>query len=349
MALPFRFYKNYRDIYNQKLISSKEAAQLVKSNSIIFCPGGMQDPREIFKEVEARKDELENVSLNMPNALFSFGEPFVITGWYVGAGIRKLVQTAKATYQPTQSSTGNKARAVKGIDMAFISVTPPDDHGYMNFGCMYTTQRSIAEMAKVVIAVVNENQPWTCSDVLIHISEVDYVVESHTKLLEVPPIPIDDVSRAIASYIVPEVEDGSTVQIGIGGIPNALMEALGDKHDLGVHSEMISEGMIDLAEGGVITGAKKSMHKYQMVGNFMGGTQRLYNWARNNPLIYMNLIGYTNNPFIISRQHKLVCINATMSVDFTGQANSESIGPVQYSGPGGQADFGIGCNLSSSP
>lgn len=232
------------------------------------------------------------------------------------------------------------------VDVALVQVTTPDEHGYCSFGIANDYTRDAAKAAKIIIAQVNDNMPRVMGDSFIHISDIDYIVEGTQPIIEVKSASIGEVERKIGENCATLIQDGSTLQLGIGAIPDAVLLFLDDKKDLGIHSEMISDGVVDLVEKGVINNSKKSIHQGKIVLTFLMGTKKLYDFANNNPMIESYSVGYVNNPLVIMKNNKMVSINSCLQVDFMGQVSSESIGIKQISGVGGQVDFVRGCNMS---
>lgn len=329
----------------------QDAAKLIKSKTRIFSAGWAGDPESIIKALAARKHELEDVEFCSNNSLkLAFNEPendghIHNNQWFVGPGARKDIQDGNGTYTVHHLSKMERDMTGLPIDYGMMMVSPPDKYGFMSFGVMVCYSRFLVENAKTVIVQVNGNMPYVRGDSLVHISEVDYVCEDHCPVLTIPLIPVNEKSKAIAEYINPYIEDGDTIQLGIGAIPNSVGKLLAAKHDLGIHSEMITEGAMELIELGAVNNSRKTMHKYKSIGTFAGGSEKLYKWLDNNPFVEFYPASYVNDPYIIARQHKLISINATLSVDLAGQASSESIGTKQYSGVGGQMDFNMGAGL----
>ena len=234
------------------------------------------------------------------------------------------------------------------VDVALIQVTPPDVHGFCSLGVSVDYTKGAAECAKVVIAQVNAKMPRTFGESLIHVSEIDYIVEASEQILQINPPKITEIERAIGENCAKLVEDGSTLQLGIGAIPDAVLMFLKDKKDLGIHSEMISDGVLDLIEAGVITNKMKTIHKGKIVVTFLMGTQRLYDFIDNNPMIEMYPVDYVNNPMVVAKNYKMVCINSCIQVDLMGQVCAESIGLRQFSGVGGQVDFCRGASMGEN-
>jgi acyl-CoA hydrolase len=263
-----------------------------------------------------------------------------VNAFFIGPGIREAVNGGFADYTPV--FLGEIPSLFHGdllLDVALVHVSPPDEHGYCSFGVSVDVSKPAAEAARVVVAQVNRQMPRTHGDSFIHVSQIDHVVERDEPIVELPPAPIDDVQRKIGEHVATLVDDGATLQLGIGGVPNAVLQALRDHHDLGVHSEMISDGVMELFEAGVITNKRKTLHRGKIVTSFVMGSRRFYDFLDNNAVIEMRASNYTNDPVVIARNDNMVAINSAISVDLTGQVNSDSIGLRFYSGFGGQVDF----------
>ena len=225
------------------------------------------------------------------------------------------------------------------IDVALIHVSPPDEHGFCSFGVGVDTTKTAAECARVVIAQVNPRMPRTLGDSFIHVNKIHHIVEVEDEILEHPQGQVSPTANEIGRNIAGLIEDGSTLQLGIGEIPDAVLHYLTDKKDLGIHTEMVSDGIIDLIEKGVLTNEKKTLHPGKIILGFVLGTRRLYDFIDNNPVFEFHPSQYTNDPFIISRNDRMVAINSALEVDLTGQVCADSLGYSFYSGIGGQVDF----------
>jgi Acetyl-CoA hydrolase len=232
------------------------------------------------------------------------------------------------------------------VDVALIHVSEPDQHGYCSFGVAVDYTKPAAECAKTVIAQVNRNMPRTLGDSFIHVSNIDYLVESDDPIIELSPPKIGEVECAIGKNCASLIQNGDTLQLGIGAIPDAVLLFLKDKHDLGIHSEMFSDGVVELVEAGVITNKKKNFHPGKSVVTFLMGTRRLYDYVDNNPEVEMYPVDYVNDPCVIARNDNLISINSCVQVDLMGQVVSTSVGLKQISGVGGQVDFVRGANMS---
>jgi acetyl-CoA hydrolase len=239
-------------------------------------------------------------------------------------------------------------RGLLPLDVAMIHVSPPDEHGFCSLGVEVGLTKTPAESAKVIIAEVNEQMPRTLGDSFIHVSRLNYIVPVDYPISELPmgDGESSEVVEKIAGYIAELIPDGATMQLGIGAIPDAVLKFLFDKKDLGIHTELFSDGVIELVNAGVLTNAQKTLHPGKIVAGFMLGTKRLYDWADDNPLIELHRTEYVNDPFVIAQNERMVAINSAIEIDLTGQVCADSIGPKLYSGVGGQLDFVYGASRS---
>jgi acetyl-CoA hydrolase len=234
------------------------------------------------------------------------------------------------------------------LDVAMIHVSPPDEHGFCSLGVEVGLTKSAAESAKIIIAEVNEKMPRTLGDSFIHVSRLTHIVPVNYPIPELPMAEEgeSDTVQKIAGHVADLIPDGATMQLGIGGIPDAVLKYLFDKRDLGIHTELFSDGVIDLVNAGVLTNARKSLHPGKIVAGFILGTKRLYEWVDDNPMIELHRTEYVNDPFVIAQNEKMVAVNSAIEVDLTGQVCADSIGPKLYSGVGGQLDFIYGASRS---
>lgn len=345
-----RFLVDWKSEYRKKLHSVEDTAAVIQSNTRIFSHGWISDPHTLMQAIAARKDELTGIEWCSNNSFEPYmdltGEHFSYNQWSVGAGGRRDLQRGIGTYTVMHFwQTARELREIE-VDYALLTVSEPDENGFMSFGATVSLARALIDRAKTVIVQVNPNVPYVCGDAHVHVSEVDYICEAEDPLTELPYVEPSENAKTIAAYISEFIEDGSTIQLGIGKVPNAIASFLVDKHDLGVHSEMFTESMMDLVERGVITNSKKSMHKYRSVATFTGGSKKLYKWVENNPFVQFHPVEYVNNPNVIAQQHKLVSINTSLSIDLSGQCCSEAIGLRQHSGVGGQVDFNLGAGMN---
>ena len=273
----------------------------------------------------ARKDLLGNVRLN---ALF------------VGPGVRTAVNEGHADYTPMfLSEIPALFDKALPLDTALIQVSPPDEHGFCSFGVSVDIIKPAAERSRYVVAEVNSQMPRTLGDSFIHVSKLSAVVEVDRPILELPRDEFTNVHNRIGSHIAELIDDGATLQLGIGAIPDAVLSQLGDKRHLGIHTEMFADGVVELFEAGVITNEQKTLHPGKIISSFVMGSRKLYNFIDNNPVVEMHPSQYVNDPFIISRNDNMVSINSAISIDLTGQVNSDSMGTKFFSGIGGQVDF----------
>ncbi len=339
---------NWFDEYKKKKCSLEEAVSVVKSNDRIYISGNAATPMTLTQALAMRKDELQNVEVT--HVLLFGDDPLSKPGMeghfrhnslFVGPGDRAAVNEGRADYIPVflYEIPDLFYSGLLPLDVAFLHLSPPDEHGFMSFGVECLCSKAAAETAKLVIAQINEKMPRTLGDSFIHISRVHKIVEVNIDLPELEPVPFTEVEKKIGQNIADLVEDGSTLQLGIGGIPNAALKAMFNKRDLGVHTEMVSDSIVEAIEAGVITGAKKTLHPYKVVATFYLGSRRLYEFIDNNPIFETHPTNYTNHPTVIARNDKMIAINSAIEVDITGQVCSDSIGTKIYSGFGGQVDF----------
>jgi len=343
------------DDYKKKKCSLEEAVSVVKSNDRVYISGNAATPFQLMEALAHRKDELQNVEIT--HVLLFGDDPLSKPGMeghfrhnslFVGPADRAAVNEGRADYIPVflyeipiLFYSGQLP-----IDVAFIHLSPPDEHGFMSFGVECLASKAAAETARVVVAQVNDKMPRALGDSFIHASRVSKIVEVSQELPELKVIPFTEVEKKIGAYIAGLVEDESTLQLGIGGIPNAALKAMFDKKNLGIHTEMVSDSIIEAIEAGVITGAKKTLHPYKIIATFYLGSVKLYEFIDNNPIFETHPTEYTNHPFIVRQNEKMVAINSAIEVDLTGQVCSDSIGTKIYSGFGGQVDFIRGATQS---
>jgi acyl-CoA hydrolase len=263
------------------------------------------------------------------------------------------VAAGRADYTPVFLSEIPRLFRSRRIDLdaALIQVAPPDEHGMCSLGVSVDVVKSAAESARTVIAQVNPLMPRTLGDSFIHVDRLAFLVDGPEPLLESVPAPPDEVCCRIGRHVAGLVEDGATLQLGIGGIPNAVLSYLGEKRDLGVHTEMFSDGLIELIERGVVTGARKALGQGKVVASFCMGTRRLYDYVHDNPVFEFRPVDYVNDPFVISQHERMTAVNSALEVDLTGQVCADSLGGRFYSGIGGQVDFirGAARSLGGKP
>lgn len=341
--------------YQKKLVTPEQAVRVVKSGDWVDYGAFAGQSVALDKALAARKNELKDVkiravtSLRIPEVVKvdPEGNHFNFNNWHFSGIDRKLHDQNACYHIPMLfHELPGMYRRFLDVDVAFVPVTPMDEHGFFNFGPQVSHMHAVCEKAKIVILEVNASMPRALggNEENIHISEVDYIVESDWKLVNVPSGEPKEIEKKIASYILPELEDGICVQLGIGGMPNALgiMIAQSDLKDLGLHSEMFTESMVDMVESGVVNGARKNIDRFKVTYTFGFGTEKTYNFLNNNPNCACYPVDYVNDPFIIAQNDKVVSINNCIEIDLTGQVCSESSGTRQISGTGGQFDFAFG-------
>ncbi len=334
--------------YRKRLTSPEDAVGLIRSGMRVFLSGNAATPTPLLKALAARKDELEGVELVH---LLQMGEdPFLgeemeghfrRRALFVGPADREAVNQGRADYVPIMlhQVPWLFKRGILPLDAAIVQVSPPDEHGFCSLGVEVIATKAALEVAPLVIALVNPRMPRTLGDTFVHLSRFSAIVEMDWPLYELKRTGFGEVEKRIGAHVAGLIEDGSTLQMGIGAIPDAVLASLEGRKDLGVHTEMISDGILEAWEKGLITGAKKTLHPGKIVGTFVLGSERLYRFVDDNPLFELHPADYVNDPFVIAQNRKMVAINSAIEVDLTGQVVSDSIGTRIYSGFGGQLDF----------
>jgi 4-hydroxybutyrate CoA-transferase len=337
------------------ITTASEALKVVKSNDNVFIHSAAATPLLLVKELSKRACELKNVSIysmhTEGDAAYAAPEcvdSFKIKAFFVGDNVREAVQHGRGSYIPMFLSEAPSLfrKGIIPIDVALISVSLPDEHGYCSLGTSIDISSAAQQSAKIVIAQVNKFVPRTHGDGLIHINDIDFMVEYDEPLPETQSHDLTEVEKAIGKNIAELVEDGATLQMGIGAIPNAVLACLGSHKNLGIHSEMFSDGILPLVESGVINGQNKVKHPGMIVGSFVVGTKKLYDFIDDNPIVKMLDFAYVNNTDVIRRNPKVTAINSAIEIDLTGQVCADSIGSKIFSGVGGQMDFIRGASLS---
>ena len=328
---------------------------LIRSGSNVFIQTAAAAPQQLIQAMVARAGSLHDVSIYQMHTEgpAPYGAPgmepvFNVNCFFIGANLRKAVQEGRAQYIPISLSE-IPSLFLKGtvpIDCALIHVSPPDKHGFCSLGVSVDIAPAALAKAKCVIAQVNPNMPRTHGAGFIHESSIDAMVDVDDEIFEVHPEPADKVTNTIARHVAALVEDGATLQMGIGNIPNAVLKSLLSHRKLGIHSEMFSDGIIELVEKGIITGELKKKYQGKIVSGFIIGTRKLYQFVHDNPVIAMCAIDYTNDPAVICQNPRVTAINSAIEADITGQVCADSIGSKLYSGVGGQLDFMTGAALS---
>lgn len=348
---------SYLDTYKSRIVTAEEAVKNIKSNQRIFLTGNCSVPQKVLAALVEYAPQLENVEICQALSIgpADYVDPKLqghlqVNTMFVSANVRKAVQDGRADFTPVLLSEFTLLFKNKHlpVDVALIHVSPPDEHGFCSFGIEVGLSKSPAESARIIIAEVNQQMPRTLGDAFIHVSRLTYMVPVDYELPELlmSEGEIDENTDKIAAYIAEMIPDGATMQMGIGAIPDSVLKYLYDKRDLGVHTELFSDGVIGLVEAGILTGARKSIHSGKMIAGFILGSKRLYKWVDDNPLIELHKTEYVNDPFVIAQNERMVAINSAIEVDLTGQVCADSIGPKLYSGVGGQLDFIYGASRS---
>lgn len=338
-----------------KFVTAAEAVKVIRSKDRVFIQGGAATPQRLISAMVDRAPELRGVEVvhlhiegDAPHVRPEYRENFRTRALFVSANIRSAVASGEADYVPVFLSEVPALfrQRILPLDVALIHVSPPDRHGFCSLGISVDVARSAVEMATIVVAQVNPKMPRTHGDGSIHVDQIAFAVEIDDPLFEHKPSELTDAERAIAHNVSDLVEDGATLQMGIGAIPDAVLAALNSHKDLGIHSEMFSDGVIDLIQRGVINGRLKKTHPGKVVGGFTMGTRQLYDFVNDNPQIVLLDITYVNDTAVIRRNPRVTAINSAIEVDMTGQVCADSIGSYEYSGVGGQMDFIRGASLS---
>lgn len=338
-----------------KYVSADEAVSVIESGSRVFIHTAAAAPQQLIRAMTARAHELTNVEIvhlhtegEAPYVDPKYRESFRTNALFVGANVRKAVAEGEADYIPVFLSEipALFRKQVLPINTALVQVSTPDRHGFCSLGISVDASRAAVETANHVIAQVNPNMPRTHGDGQIHVRDIDFAVEVDDDIPIARKSVLGPMERAIGEHVANLIEDRSCLQMGIGAIPDAVLAALKDHSGLGIHTEMFSDGVIDLVESGVITGEYKTIHRRQIVASFLLGSRRLYDFVDDNPQVLLRECSYTNDTALIRQLPRMVAINSAIEVDITGQVVADSIGTRQYSGVGGQMDFIRGASLS---
>jgi acyl-CoA hydrolase len=333
----------------------EEAVKIIKSNDRVYLQAAAAAPQTLIKAMTARHEELRNVEVCQlhtegpaPYADPALSESFHVNSFFIGGNVRHTLASGNGSYTPIFLSELPLLfkRNIIQLDVAMIQVSPPDKHGYCSLGVTVAASLAAIDNAKHVIAQVNPNMPRTHGDGIIHISELDTFVEVNDPIPEVAPKKPDEIEQQIGDLIAELIEDGSTLQLGIGSIPNAVLSRLGNHKNLGLHTEMFSDGVIDLILDDVINGNYKAVNPGRALTTFLMGSNRLYEYVDDNPFIEMRSADYVNDVGLIKQNPRMVAINSAIELDVTGQVCADSIGMRLYSGVGGQMDFIRGASLS---
>jgi acyl-CoA hydrolase len=338
-----------------RVMTHEQAVKMVKSGDRVIVGHGTAYPLRLVQAMCARKDELFGVEVMhpfivgaAPHCAPEMEGHFRHVALFIGPMARQAIQEGRADYIPVFLHQ-NPSLFVNGIcpiDVGMVQVTPPDDHGFCSYGVSIDVTKPGTDAAKIVLAEINPQMPRTLGDSFIHIDRINAFIPVDHPIPELPLEEVTDTLRKIGANVASLIEDGSVIQMGIGGLPNAIVQFLAEKKDLGIHSEMLSDGVAELFEKGVVTCARKTLHRGKIVGSFAMGTQKIYKFIDNNPMVQMYPVDYTNHPFIVAQNERMVAINSAIQVSVTGQVNAESIGWKMYSGIGGQVDFFRGATMA---
>lgn len=347
---------NFSSLYRSKVVTAAEAVAQIKSGSRVYLGGGAGVPIELMHALTARAGELRNVEIvhiltfaDAPYAGPEMQGTFRHNALFIGHNVRKAVNESRADFTPVFLSEIPdlfRSGGTLPLDAALVSLSPPDEHGFCSFGVEVGTTKPAAEEAGIIIAEVNQQMPRTLGDSFIHISRLHSIVEVDYPLPLAPQGGSSELHMKVGQHIAGMIPDGATLQMGIGSIPDAVLQNLTNHKDLGIHTELFSDGVVEMVERGVITCRRKTFHPGKIIAGFLFGSQRLYDFVDNNPIIELHPTDYVNNPFHIAQNDKMVSINSAISVDLTGQVCADSIGTRFYSGVGGQLDFVRGAGRS---
>jgi len=346
--------ENWRNLYKNKLVTATEAVKAVKSGDRVVISHACSEPPTLVAALVDRAPELKNVEIVHMVAMgpAKYAQPgmegsFRHNALFVGGSTRKAVGESRADYTPCFFS--EIPRLFRGgllpVDVALIQATPPDEDGFCSFGLSVDYTQPAAECAQLVICQMNNRLPRT-GGAKIHLDRLTYIVEKEEPLIELKPPQIGEIEKKIGENVASLIPDGATLQLGIGAIPDAVLLFLGEKKDLGVHSEMFSDGVVFLAESGVITNSRKTINPGKFIATFLMGTQKLYDFVNNNPAVELWSVDQVNDPCVIGQHENMISINSALQVDLMGQVNAEMIGAKQYSGIGGQVDYVRGTSRS---
>lgn len=344
----------WRTWYKEHLFTPAQAVQQIKSGQRVVVAHACGEPSIILDALVANAAQYENVEIihmvAMGKAAYcqpQYDKNFHHNAFFLGGSTRAAAAEGRVDFTPVYfSEIPSLLREDLRPNVTLLQCSPPDAHGYVSLGVSVDYTKPAAEASDLVIAQVNQNMPRTLGDSFLHVTQIGCLVEADTPVIELAPPKIGDVERAIGENVASLVRDGDTLQLGIGAIPDAVLLFLKEKNDLGIHTEMFSDGVVELVEAGVITNKAKTLHRGQSVATFLMGTRRLYDYVSDNPAVAMYPVDYVNDPYVIGQNDNLVSINSCVQVDIMGQVVSTSAGLRQISGVGGQVDFVRGANLS---
>jgi acyl-CoA hydrolase len=334
--------------YRSRILSADDAVAVVESGQRVYIHNGCAEPTELVKALTRRGPLLRDVEVmhmaTMGVADYSLPEyegHFRTNSLFIGGNVRQAIQAGRGDYTPVFLSEieGLFRSGAVPIDVALLQTTPPDAYGYLSLGPSVDVSLTVAQHARHVVVEINDRMPRTLGDAFVHVNRVDAFIETSHPLAEYPQHQVTEQHRAIARNVAGLIPDGATIQTGIGGIPEATLALLKDHKDLGIHSEMVPDGAVELIERGVVNGARKTLHPQKVIAGFVLGTQPLFDFIDNNPIFEFHPTAYCNDPLIIARNDRMVAVNSAIEVDLTGQVCSDSMGRNPYSGIGGQVDF----------
>lgn len=334
--------------YRSKVTTAEKAVEAVRSGQRVYIHQGCAEPEVLVRALTRRGPELRDVEVvhlaTMGTADYTlprYEGHFRHNALFIGQNVRKAVQEGRADFTPIFLAEIEELFRNGGlpIDVALLQCTPPDNYGYMTLGPSIDVSLTAAQHAKHVIVEVNDQMPRTLGNAFLHVNRVNAFVETSHPLVEYCPKAVTALHRAIARNVASLIPDGATLQMGIGGIPDATLRYLKDRKDLGVHSEMFCDGLLELIQAGVVNNERKTLHPHKVIAGFALGTRRLFEFLDNNPIFEFHQTEYTNNPFVIAQNDRMVAINSAIEVDLTGQVCADSMGSTMYSGIGGQVDF----------
>lgn len=345
---------SWSNIYRQRLFPAGEAASRIEPGNRVYLGGGAGVPQVLVRAMvdQSHLRDVEVVHMlhfgPAPYVEPAHAERFRHNALFIGHNVRSAVQAGRADFTPiflSEIPALFRSQTLP-VDVALVQVSPPDEHGFCSFGVEVGCTKPAADAARLVIAEVNRQMPRTLGDSFMHVRDIDIFVEVDYPIPEAPQGGASPVHQRIGEIIAQMIPDGATLQMGIGSIPDAVLANLYGHKDLGIHTELFSDGVVDLVEEGIITGARKSLHPGKLVAGFLFGSRRLYDFIADNPFVEMHPTDYVNDPFIIARNERMISINSAIEVDLTGQVAADAIGPKFYSGVGGQVDFVRGAGRS---
>lgn len=344
--------------YKDKFITVEEALDMIKDNDMIVAGVGACEPQAILEKLHTIEPRIKNkvtVTNCLPiiNAEFftnpKYSDKFFVDGWFYSGSLRKAHKNGNISYIPNHLHLAGEMRLDHVKTNVYIgAATPIDKHGYVSLGVSNIYEKKMIENADLVILEINPKMPYTYGDVELHVSDIDYMIDVNYDLGEIPDLEPNELDFKIGAHVAKYINDGDCIQFGIGGIPNAVAASLMDKKDLGVHTEMLTTGLMKLAKAGVVNGKAKSLHKNKIVCTFALGTRELYDFCDQNPSVLFLDGFYVNDPYVVGLNDNQVSINTSIEVDLTGQCASESIGSRHFSGTGGQADTAIGAQRAKN-